>query len=159
MTPLMIDVIIIVLAFGLLASGWHHGFVRTLGSLIGLVASIVVAIYGATWIETTFGFSFLSHPLSGIVLFLTLALIVSQIVGWLINLLDLVRRLLSIIPFVGLLNSLGGAVVGLAQAAAMIVAMAFIAVEFLPESTLRSAVLESQSVSTAVDVLYQVGLL
>ena len=41
----------------------------------------------------------------------------------------------------------------------MIVAMAFIAVEFLPESTLRSAVLESQSVSTAVDVLYQVGLL
>lgn len=159
MTGTYVDILLIVMSFGLLASGWHYGLIRTLGSLIGLVASIVVAIYGATWIEATFGFSFLAHPLSGVVLFLTLALIVSQLAKWIVNLLDLVRRVLSIIPFVGLLNALGGALVGVVQAAFVVIALSFITVKFLPDSPLRSAALESQGVSRAVDVLYSAGLL
>lgn len=159
MTPFIADIIAIVIAAGLILSGWHYGFVRTLGSLIGLVASIAVAIYGATWIEATFGFSFLQNPLTGVVLFLLLALIVSHVAGWLVNLLDLARRVLSIIPFVGLINSMLGALLGAVQATCIIVAVAFVAVTFMPDSATRTAILGAQSVGKAVDVLYQFGWL
>ncbi|KKW30464.1 MAG: hypothetical protein UY72_C0012G0009 [Candidatus Uhrbacteria bacterium GW2011_GWD2_52_7] len=159
MTGTYVDVALIIISFGLVASGWHYGLIRTLGSLIGLVASIVVAMYGATWIEVTFGLSFFAHPLTGVVLFLVLALIVSQLVGWIVNLLDLVRRVLSIIPFVGLLNAIGGALVGALQAAFVVVALAFVTVRFVADSPARSAALESQGMSRAIDVLYGAGLL
>lgn len=159
MTPFIVDVIMIVLALGLVGSGWHYGFVRTLGSLIGLVASIAVAMYGATWIESTFGFSFLANPLAGVAMFLLLALIVSHVAGWLVNLLDLARRVVSIIPFVGLINSLLGAVLGALQAACIVVAIAFMAVTFLSDSPTRTSIIEAQSVGKAVDVLYQFGWL
>ncbi|MCR4312452.1 MAG: CvpA family protein [Candidatus Uhrbacteria bacterium] len=159
MTPLIIDIIIAIVAFGLIATGWRHGLVRTLGSLVGLVLSLIVAFYGAAWIEQTFGFSFISHPISGIILFLTLALIVSQIAGWAVNILDLGRRVLSIVPFVGLVNSLGGALVGVVQAAFAVFAFAYVTIQVLPDSTFRTASLASQFVSKAVDVLYSGGLL
>lgn len=159
MTGLHVDLVFAVLAVGLIASGWHYGLIRTLGSLVGLVASLAAALYGSVWIQDAFGFSFFEHPVTGIVLFLVLAMIVSHLAGWIVTMLDLARRVVSIIPFVGLVNSLAGALVGAIEAAVALGVFAFVAVEYLPDTALKTAALASRSVTSALDVLYRVGLL
>ena len=159
MTGFTVDIIIAVVALGLVATGWQHGFIRTLGSLVGLVVSLAVALYGSIWIQDTFGFNFFERPITGLVLFLVLAMIASHLAGWIVGVLDLARRVVSIIPFVGLVNSIGGALVGGVEAAATLGVFAFVAVEYLPDSALKTAALASRGVGAALDVLYRFGLL
>jgi hypothetical protein len=115
MSPLVLDIAYLVLAVGLLAGGWQQGFVKAAGSLAALVISIVVSIWGIDLFKNIFGPSTLGNPLTIMVVFLILTLVISKILGLFVWVLDAIRRLLSFIPLVGLINSVGGLGVGLVQ--------------------------------------------
>lgn len=115
MTPLVIDIIYIVLALGLLAGGWQQGFVKAAGSLVAFVVSTVVSVWGITFLQSTFGWNALGNPVTVLVLFLVLTLAISKLLGLFVWALDALRQLLSFIPLVGILNSFGGLLIGAVQ--------------------------------------------
>lgn len=151
MNPLIIDVILIVISILLLWNGYRQGFIKAAGSLLGLVISIVVGIWGVTWLEEVTGFNLTRSPVTFVIVFLILSVIVSQIIRLIVNALDLVRRLVSIIPFVGLINRILGSALGLVQAALLIGAVAYLTVTYLPSGDVKTAMLESTLVGTGID--------
>lgn len=159
MNPLIVDIILIVISILLLWNGYRQGFIKAAGSLLGLVISIVVGIWGVTWLEDVTGFNLTGSPVTFVITFLILSVIVSQIIRLIVNALDLVRRLVSIIPFVGLINRILGSALGLVQAALLIGAVAYVAVTYLPTGAVQTSVLGSQLVDFAVQTETTLGVL
>ncbi len=155
----IVDICIAVFALLLALSGWRSGFVRSAGSLLALIASIVASFYGMDWLRETYNLSFVDHPWLTILAFLLLTFVVSKVAQYIVEALDLVRRILAIIPFVNLLNNLLGAVFGVAQAAAAVAVLAYVTVTLVPLGDLRTSLLSSVAVSRAVDIESNAGLL
>jgi uncharacterized membrane protein required for colicin V production len=152
-------VILIVISILLLWNGYRHGFIRAAGSLLGLVISIWIGIWGVTWLEDVTGFNLTANPVTFIFTFLILSVIVSQVIRLIVGALDLVRRLFSIIPFVGLINSFLGLMLGAVQAALLIGTIAYITVTYLPSGEVRTILLGSQLVDFGVMAEEQLGVL
>lgn len=159
MNPIFIDVILIVLSVLFIVGGWRQGFVRAAGSLVGLVISIAVGIWGVGWIENVTGINLTGNPVIFITSFLILSILVSQLIGLLVSAMDMIRKLISVIPFLGLLNRVLGAVVGAAQAAVMIGAVAFVMSNFVPHGGVRTTFLNSELIKVAVSIENAVGIL
>ena len=159
MNPLIIDVILVVISILLIWNGFRHGFIRAAGSLLGLVLSIGLSIWGITWIEDLTGFDLTSNPVVFVFSFLTLAIFLSQIIRLLVSGLGLVRRMLSIIPFVGMIDRGLGFALGVVQAAVLLAGVAYITVAYLPAGGLKTAMLESTFIGTGIDFGEQLGLL
>lgn len=159
MNPIIVDVILVVISILLIYGGYRQGFIRAAGSLLGLVISIAIGIWGVTWLEHVTGFELTRNPVVFIFTFLVLSIIVSQILRLIVSALDLVRKLLSIIPFVGLINSVLGAVLGVVQALVFVALVAYVAWTFLPAGKVRATMLASQLVHTAVGAEHAAGLL
>ncbi len=129
------------------------------GGLVSLVVSIVVSIWSISWLEDVVGIPFSVHPIALIFAFLMIAVLVGIIVNLIIAALDLVRRLFSIIPGVGLLNHLGGAAVGLVEAVAVILGVSYLSVQFITDATWRALLLSSQAVGYGIRMLSGLGWL
>ncbi len=155
----IVDICITVFALVLALAGWRSGFVRSVGGLLALIASIVASFYGMSWLHETYGLSFVEHPWLTILAFLLLTFVVGKIAQYIVETLDLVRRILSIIPFVNLLNNLLGAAFGVAQAAAAVAVLAYVTVTLIPLGDLRTSLLSSVAVGRAVDIESNAGLL
>lgn len=155
----IVDGILIAFTVIMALAGWRSGFVRSAGSLVALIASIAVAFYGMNWLRETYGLSLVDHPWFTIVGFLLLTLIVSRIAQYLVNALDLVRKIVAILPFVNLFNSILGAAFGVAQAAVAIAIFAYTAVTFVPVGELRTTLLLSQIMNRAIDIESTAGIL
>lgn len=159
MNPLIVDVVLVVISILLIYGGYRQGFIKAAGSLIGLVVSIAIGIWGVTWLERATGFELTRNPMIFIFTFLILSVLVSQILRLIVNALDLVRRLLSIIPFVGLINSLLGTLLGVIQAVVFVALVAYVSVRFIPSSQFRSAMLNAQLIKIATQAERSVGLI
>ena len=159
MNPLYVDIAFGVLAVILAFQGWRKGFIRMAGSLIGLAISATIATWGITWFENATGWALSTNPITFVIVFLIATLICTKIVGLLIGLLDLVRKIFAIVPGVNLVNSLLGIVVGVAEAALVVLAFSFAAVNFFPAGEIRTMFLESKSISTGVDYLVKANIL
>lgn len=159
MNPIIVDVILIVVSILLVWGGYRQGFIKAAGSLLGLVISIAVSIWGVTWLEDLTGFDLTGNPVVFVFTFLTLAIFISQIVRLIVGGLDLVRRLMSIIPFVNLINKGLGLVLGVVQAVILVGALAYVTVTFLPTGAMRDVMLESMIIGTAVDAGEKIGVL
>jgi len=157
--PIIVDVILIVVSILLVWGGYRQGFIKAAGSLLGLVISIAVSIWGVTWLEDLTGFDLTGNPVVFVFTFLTLAIFISQIVRLIVGGLDLVRRLMSIIPFVNLINKGLGLVLGVVQAVILVGALAYVTVTFLPTGAMRDVMLESMIIGTAVDAGEKIGVL
>lgn len=155
----LVDIILLVLAVILAIAGWQAGFVRSAGSLVALAVSIGVSFYGMTWLHDTFGFSYTANPWMTLVAFLMLVVVTNRLAHYFVDILDLVRKAIAIIPFVNTINSLLGALLGLAQTAALILVLAYAAVMFIPTSDARTKILESKAVNQAVNVETTAGIL
>lgn len=159
MNPLIVDVCLAVVSLLLIYGGYRQGFIRAAGSLIGLVISIALGIWGVTWLEQLTGFELTRNPVIFVGTFLLLSVLISQILRLLVSALDLVRKLLSIIPFVGLINSLLGTVLGVVQAAVFIGLVAYVSFTYFPAGNVRQAFLQAQLVRFAVQFEQTAGLL
>jgi hypothetical protein len=120
-----------------------------------VIASIAAAVYGVEWIQSTFS---ITSPIAGFVVFVLVALVVSRLLSWVVGALDLMRKFFSVIPFVGFLNSLFGALGGAVQAAFLCLAVAFVCVSYIPQSDTRTIVLSSHTMRISADLLITLGL-
>ena len=159
MNPLIVDICLAVVSILLIYGGYRQGFIRAAGSLLSLVVSIALGIWGVTWLEDLTGFELTRNPAIFVVCFLILTIIVSQILRLVVTALDLVRRLLSIIPFVGLVNSLLGMLLGVVQAIVFIGLVAYVVAAFFPAGRLQMTFLESRFIHTAIRIEKTAGLL
>ncbi len=159
MQPIFVDIAFLVLAIILCLQGWRQGFVKMGGSLIALAVSVVVATWGVAWIEQVSGWHFSGNPIVFVIVFLLLTLILSRLMGFIITLLDLVRKIFSIIPGIGILNSILGFVVGALETGMVALALAFATVNFFPPSEIRNALVESNTVSNAINALVKMNVL
>jgi membrane protein required for colicin V production len=155
----LVDIVLVVFAVIMAYAGWRSGLVRSLGSLVALIASAVASYYTMNWIHDTFGISLTSNPWLAIISFLVIVLIFSKIAGYIVDVLDLVRKIVAILPFVNFINSALGAIFGLLQSAIVVIVLAYITVMMIPASDIRTSLLSSSIISRAVDAETSVGIL
>ena len=109
----IVDIIILIILAGFVFYGLFFGLIRTLGSLIGLVAGLWLTI---VFYLTVFGWVknlFFGHELAGkIIVFILLFTIINRLIGFVFALLDRTFDLLSVIPFLKTINRLAGAALG-----------------------------------------------
>ena len=96
------------------------------GKLVGLVVGAIAAAYITSWIFNWFNITWTVQPILAATLFLAALLIVMHLVGLVFRLLNQVWRIASIIPLLGPLNRLIGAVLGTAENFALLIAAAFV---------------------------------
>jgi len=142
MTFTIADLILLAIAAFFILSGLYHGFIRTIGSLIGLIGGTVVASWSVNWLSTILPLG--EHPVWTIVFFVIILILCAQIIGWIFVLIDRAYKLLSIIPFLSSINKLLGGIVGLIEAIAVIAAIGYAAQTYLLEGAFQAAILGSQ---------------
>ncbi|MEK9155405.1 MAG: CvpA family protein [Patescibacteria group bacterium] len=153
------DIVLLLFTAVMLFAGWKSGFVRSLGSLFALAASVVAAFYAMNWIRDSFGYSFTANPWFTIITFVSLVIVAHWLAMYNVEALDLARKVISIIPFVNFVNSILGAVLGVLQSAVVILCIAYIAVTLLPSGNFRNNILSSTIVGRAVDMETNAGIL
>lgn len=153
------DIIFVSVAVLMIFSGWRSGFVRALGGVVALIGSIAAAVYTMNWLSVHFDYSFAANPWVAIVTFPILSAVAHWIAMRLVHVLDLARKVIAIVPFVNSINALLGAAFGALQAVLFLLCFTYIVVVFLPTSDVRNEILSSISVSKAIDIETQIGLL
>ncbi|PIY96963.1 MAG: hypothetical protein COY66_02215 [Candidatus Kerfeldbacteria bacterium CG_4_10_14_0_8_um_filter_42_10] len=104
-----LDWILIILLISFIFSGFKGGLIYSLGTLLGIVVGALVA-------------GRLYEPLAGLVgndanwakiaAFLLVFVVVNQLIGLIFYVINKVVKIAMIIPFLGLINRLGGAIFG-----------------------------------------------
>jgi uncharacterized membrane protein required for colicin V production len=156
---LLVDIGIGVLCLLLMVNGYNQGFIKAAGNLIGLVVSIVVGVWGVGFLEDITGFNLTGSTVTFILVFLLISIVISQIIRLLVGALDLIRRLMSIIPFLGLINRLLGLALGVVQAAVLVTLVSYVSLKYIPSGATQTAFLGSWLVDKGVFVAQQLGLL
>ncbi len=156
----MVDVALGIISALLIWRGWSKGFIHTAGSLIVLVVSLVTTGWIFWEAQTRFGVALSGlSPWMLIGGYVLLSFVISQLLMFIVRIIDLARRLLSLLPFIGIMNSFFGAMVGAAQAVALIAALTFVSISYLPSGEVRRLILESQAVQFVASVEQEVGML
>jgi len=96
-------------------NGWQMGLIKTLGALIGILVGIVLASH--FFMECSYLFAPIlggRENLARIISFLAIFLLANGVIAMGIWLLKGTLKLLSFVPFVKLVDHLGGALIGLA---------------------------------------------
>lgn len=152
--PWHVDLIIGLIGLLFVILGMRAGGIRAIGSLLSLIISILVGIFGIMALEEWTGMDISSNPVILVLVFILLSVITSKIAQLIINALDLVRKAMSIIPFINLANSLVGGMVGVFKTLLLIALVAYVSVYWLPASAqYRKAILQSHTISFGVDSL------
>lgn len=131
-----IDIVILVILCTFFVMGFTRGLIKQVGSLVGYFVALWAASHYympvADYIKK--GLSgwqpLLAGPLSIVVGFLGAYIIAAFLWHLLINLVDGVFRLFSIVPFLNMTNRLGGAAIGLVEGVLLLSALAFVVLNF-----------------------------
>lgn len=112
MIPL-IDVILLILLSGFIFYGFFFGFIRAVGSFVGVIIAAVLAsrLYLPTSVLAD-RFFFGYNNLGKVLAFLILFSLIYKLVGLAFYLIDRIFSIFTIIPFMKTFNRLGGAVLG-----------------------------------------------
>lgn len=154
-----VDIGLVVFAALLMLSGWRSGFVRAAGSLLAFFVSIGASFYGMNWLHETYDVSFSSHPWLTIGMFFFLVVLANRLAKLVVEALDLIRKVIAIIPFVNTVNSLLGAALGLCQAGVGVLVFAYLVVSFVPVSDFRTLAVSSRIIDRAITFETSIGLL
>lgn len=121
-----IDAVALALLAIMFIRGWSAGFVVMAGNLVSLVLGVGVTAYLFTWVSGWAGVTnwHIAHPILALVIFLLALGIVVKLLRILVKLANAMFKIVSIIPFVGSVNHLLGAALGVIEAA--VVAIVFV---------------------------------
>ncbi len=131
MTLTILDfvLVIILVAFG--AGGFAFGLIHALGALVGTVVGAVVAANYFDLISGMIGLPFGMHPnLVKIISFVLIFIVVSRLVSLVFYLFDKFFNVLTIIPFLKIINRLAGAILGLIEGGLALGILLVFAVKF-----------------------------
>jgi len=124
----ILDAILLIILAGFVFYGLFFGLIRTLGSLVGIVAGAWLASHFYlqifSWAEDLFfGYDNLGKVLTFIILFT----IINRLVGFAFSLLDKTFNIISIIPFLKTINRLAGAIFGFLEGALVLGLILYVA--------------------------------
>lgn len=114
-------VALVVLGLGLL-HGWRAGFIVMVGNLASLVVGVVASAYAATWLSSHWGWT----GVQLIAAFVVLALVAAKLARLVVWFVDRIWKVISILPLLGPLNRLFGAVIGAVEAAVLLVIVTYL---------------------------------
>ncbi|MFH1427862.1 MAG: CvpA family protein [Patescibacteria group bacterium] len=122
------DTILLVILAGFVFYGLFYGLIRTLGSLVGVIAGAYLA---SRWYLIIFDYAqdlfFGYNNLGKVLTFIILFTIINRLIGWLFSILDKTFNILSIIPFLKTINRLAGAVFGFIEGALVLGLVLYVA--------------------------------
>lgn len=136
MTFSWIDAIALALLAIMFIRGWAAGFIVMAGNLASLVVGVVATAYVFSWLSNWHVLVnwHIAHPVLAIVLFLALLGIIVRVLRLAVRLINALYKVVSILPFMGLLNRLGGGVVGVAEGGVVLLVLVYVI-----ENILRSS--------------------
>lgn len=112
-------------------NGLKAGFVQMVGSIVGLVAGVVLA---TRWYEPVGawlgGFVFSNVLVAKVVAFFLVLVVVTRAVGLIFYLIDRVVKIASIIPGIAAINRLGGLALGVVEGVLILAATLWVATRF-----------------------------
>lgn len=141
MTFGLVDLLLIALVALFVISGLYYGFIHTFGNLVGMILGILVGGYALLWLDQEF--QLFSSPIFAIVVYLLLILLISRLVGWLVELLDRLYKIVSIIPYLTSINRLLGGIFGFVEGMMMVAAVIYFTTTFMPKSDVTAQILVS----------------
>ncbi len=123
-----LDIILTVIIFFFVATGFRFGFIVTLGSLVGTIIGVVVAGFYFEQGSQILQDLFISNAnLANVISFIVIFTLTSRITGLVFWLIDKMFKIVSIIPFLSSINRLAGGFLGLIEGIVVIgVALLFI---------------------------------
>ena len=107
------DVVLIALFLYFVFSGFWFGLIHTVGVLVGIIVGTIVAGNFYEPFANFMQFLFVKEGLANVVSFIIIFVLVNQLVGYIFQKLEKVFKLVSIIPFLGSINRVAGAVLGI----------------------------------------------
>lgn len=112
----LFDLVIVLILFIFVATGYRLGFIHTLGALLGTVFGVLIAGQYYPELAVKLVKLFLGDLVTAkIVAFLVVFVIVNRLIGIVFWIIDKVFHVLHFIPFVKLLNHVAGALLGFVE--------------------------------------------
>jgi len=114
----ILDLILILIIFFFIFSGFWFGLIHALGALVGTVAGVLVAGQYFEKLAMIIGPIFGSNNnLARIIAFLIIFIVVNRLVGLVFWLINKIFNIIAIIPFLKTINRLAGAILGFLEGA------------------------------------------
>jgi uncharacterized membrane protein required for colicin V production len=114
MTVQLIDVILLLFLAGFFFYGLFFGFIKTIGLFLGMIAGALVASRIYLFVFGIISPIFFGYDnLGKVAVFMAIYLIISKLTSFGFYFIEKGFNLLSIIPFLGTINRLAGAVLGI----------------------------------------------
>lgn len=138
----LIDLLFLFIAGSFIFAGLYHGFIRTLGSLVGLIGGMFIAIYALEWIGNIWPAT--TNSTVQFILFVVVLIAASQLIGFIFELIDKTYKILTIIPFLDGFNKLFGGMLGALEAFVVLSGILYYAENQLSDNGIKEAILSSQ---------------
>ncbi|MFA5020611.1 MAG: CvpA family protein [Patescibacteria group bacterium] len=133
----LVDIILIIIFFGFVFSGFAMGMIRSIGAIAGLAAGTWVAghyfVAPADWLTPIIGGN---GSLAKIISFFVIFLLVDRLTVFIFKIINRGFRLLSILPFLKTLNRLGGVILGAVEGILALGLVIYIIAKFFPAAGL-----------------------
>ena len=156
--PYMLDIVLGLCVAFFLFRGWQQGFIRTAGGLLSLAVSVIVGIWGISFAENISGFPLSSNPIWAISAFFVLFGIARTLMYFVIMILDVLRKVFTLIPGVGLLHRVLGLLVGALEGGVFVCTVSYFARSVLTEGTIQTFLFASSVIQWGTFVLGKLGL-
>ncbi|MDD2680897.1 MAG: CvpA family protein [Patescibacteria group bacterium] len=125
------DIALIIIVVGFVLNGLSKGLIRLLGKLAGLIVGIFIAshfyLQFYQWGQGIFGGR---ESLGKVVSFIVVFILVTLVIDWVFIFIEKIFKLISIIPFTGLINRLLGGALGFLEGSLFIGMILFVASKY-----------------------------
>jgi len=139
----MIDIVLLIIFFGFVVSGFWFGLVHILGNLIGVVFGILAASYLYKDLSPFLQFLFLKEPIANWLAFIIIFVLVNRLVGFAVRMIDKGFKIFKIIPFISSINRLGGGLLSFVEAALVLGTILYVGTKFLGDMPLVQTIQNS----------------
>ena len=140
----LLDLILVLIVFFFIFSGFWFGFIHTLGSLVGTVAGVLVAgHYFESFSAKLGGLAMGNTGVAKVVAFIIIFLLVSRLVGFVFWLINRLFNIIAKIPLIKSFNRIGGGILGFAEGVIVTGIALVIAGKYLTATWFMDAVVAS----------------
>lgn len=126
-----LDLILVLSVFAFVMAGLWFGLIHSLGAVIGMVLSVLVAgrNYEA-WAMATKGLFFGNENLARVVMFLLILILVNRLIGLVFWVIEKVFKIVAIVPFMKTFNALLGGALGFIEGVMVVGGALYIAARY-----------------------------
>lgn len=151
----IIDLVLLFIWAGFVFYGLFFGLIRTLGSLLAVVAGAWAAsLFYLNLFNVIQSWFFGLDNLGKIVCFIIVFTLANRIIGLVFSILDKAFNIFSIIPFLKTINRIGGAILGFFEGALVLGILVYLGVEYLSlNSWLPWGIKQSVVVPPLIDLI------